>query len=161
MVKSINKFRLLVFPLIFAAGLTAGWFINDHPIRIHQATYQKNSPQAFYSEAYDKIKENYWEKITDEQLIEMFKTASTALNKPINAKIESKNALLKELNKADSVKLVSQVLVNLKPQGRSGIFTTKQEEQLKNTVSNVNPDKDLYKDLGLAKGASKAAVEEA
>lgn len=59
------------------------------------------------------------------------------------------------------VNLASIVLANLQPFGRSGLYTEKLETQLKNTVNNVNPEKDLYKDLGLPKNASESAVEQA
>lgn len=57
--------------------------------------------------------------------------------------------------------LVTTILSGLQPAGRSGLFTQKQKEQLTNTVQNINPDKDLYQDLGLEKGASEEAVEKA
>lgn len=73
--------------------------------------------------------------------------------------------ILKELaddKKGEFVKtLAAQVLANLQPAGRSGLFTQKQEENLKNTVQNINPEKDLYQDLGLNKGASSEAVQQA
>lgn len=157
--------KLLILLLIFCLGIGVGLWYTKNPIPIPQKSVEKNTPKAFLSESYDKIKENYWENITDEQLIEMFKTASSALGNPLPG-ISNKDALIaeqhiKKLDKEQALKLVSHVLANLKPQGRSGIFTTKQEEQLKNTVSNVNPEKDLYKDLGLNKGASEGAVLEA
>lgn len=60
-----------------------------------------------------------------------------------------------------TVNIATAVLANLQPFGRSGLFTTAQEEQLKNTVQNINPDKNLYKDVGIGKGASKAEVAKA
>src|SRR5258706_26747 len=57
--------------------------------------------------------------------------------------------------------VASSVLATLQPSGRSGLYTEKQQQQLNNTVSNINPQKDLYKDLGLNKGASKEEVQKA
>ena len=156
---SIKKSLLLL--LIFCLGIGIGFWYSKNPLSIPKPSPSKNTPHAFLSESFDKIKENYWENITDAQLIEMFKTASSALGNPLPGEISSKDELLKKMDKDQTIKLVSNVLTNLQPMGRSGLFTTKQEEQLKNTVSNINPDKDLYKDLGIAKGASEAAVSEA
>ena len=153
----------LILILIFAAGATAGWYISKHPVlHIPSGTvYQKNSPESFYEEVYDKIKENYWENITDEALIQGFKDASSAQGEPISSDVNTKSELIKALNQEKAVKITTQLLTNLKPLGRSGLFTSKQKEQLNNTVANVNPDKDLYKDLDLNKGASESAVADA
>jgi hypothetical protein len=50
---------------------------------------------------------------------------------------------------------------NLLPAGRDQVLSTKQETQLRQEVSNVNPGKDLYGNLGVAKGASTAEVDAA
>lgn len=67
----------------------------------------------------------------------------------------------KDKKKDFSVQLISQILASLQPNGRSALYTQKLETQLKNTVQNINPQKDLYKDLGLNKGASPQAVQQA
>lgn len=161
MIQFIKKHLSLpfIFILIFSLGTTTGWYISKHPIQTQSVTYQKNSSHAFYSEVYDKIKENYWENVSDEVLIQAFKDASSAQGKPISA--ETKEDLIKNLDKGEPAKIAAQALATLKPLGRSGLFTTKQQEALKNTVNNVDPSKDLYKDLGLNKGVSESAVSEA
>lgn len=146
---------------IFFLGLILGYVFFTNSNKVNLTKVEKNTPHAFLSEVYDKIKENYWETLSDQQLVEMFKNASSALGYPLTQKIESKDDLMKNLDFKLAAKLVSQVLQSLPPAGRSGLYTQKLEEQLKNTVENINPQKDLYKDLGLAKGASEAAVLEA
>lgn len=151
--------------------------------------------QVFVGEIYDKIKENYWENISDQKLSELFGLAIEKLAGPnISNTLDSKNKDATSLTQASNntlsgkkpatkeemlrsvstvtakydqnkkkefiVNLVSAVLANLQPFGRSGLYTQKLETQLKNTVNNVNPEKDLYKDLGLPKNASEAAVLE-
>lgn len=164
-----NFKRLIPFLLIFLLGIALGYslFVNIKGTQVVK-TEEKNtqyvglSPnKAFISEIYDKIKENYWDNISDAQLIELFKNSSASLGSPIAAKIGSRDELIKNLDLNQAAKLVSQVLASLPPVGRSGLYTQKQEEQLKNTVENINPEKDLYKDLGLAKGASESAVLDA
>lgn len=68
------------------------------------------------------------------------------------------SGMSEEEKKTFSVDLASAVLANLQPFGRSGLYSAKQEQALKNTVDNVNPEKDLYADLGLEKGASASAI---
>lgn len=159
--KLFKKIFLVI--AIFALGVGFGYYYHYQgrtKVSVRPQHEEKNTPKAFLSESYEKIKENYWEVLSDQQLVDMFRDASSALGNPL-PEISSKDELIKKLDKEQALKLVSHVLANLKPQGRSGIFTTKQEEQLKNTVANINPDKDLYKDLGLPKGASEGAVLEA
>ncbi len=157
--------KILIFLLIFLAG--AALYLKT------SSTKQVSFYRAFVSESFDKIKENYWDNLSDEQILDLFKLSiEKATGSSQQAKINSKEELLsvfiklqnnlnEEQKKQLSVNVVSAVLANLNPPGRSGLFTQKQEEQLKNTVENINPEKDLYKDLGLSKGASPAAIEQA
>ncbi len=153
--------KLLIFLIFFSLGLGVGSKYINKNVPINSLVLEKNTPKAFVAEVYDKIKENYWDNISDAQLIEMFKNASSALGYPLTQKIENKDELIKNLDLNQAAKLVSQVLASLSPVGRSGLYTQKNEEQLKNTVNNVNPQKDLYKDLNLPKGASSSAVSDA
>ncbi len=188
------------------------------------ATNQKEIHVAFLLEIYDKIMENYWEKVEEEKLANLYKLATEKVTgKTYNLDIQkdavapnpvtgdaalppsspagdgvnklvlegnslndlkvktdknnersssTKQALEKLLNaalnnlddakkKEYTVNIAAAVLANLQPFGRSGLFTTKQEEVLNNTVQNINPDKDLYKDIGIDKGASKEEVAQA
>ncbi|HEY0220783.1 MAG TPA: S41 family peptidase, partial [Candidatus Paceibacterota bacterium] len=50
-------------------------------------------------------------------------------------------------------------LYNLQPACRNQIFSQKQETEFRQTVANVNPEKDLYGDLGAKTGASIEEVE--
>jgi len=52
-------------------------------------------------------------------------------------------------------------LYNLPPVGRAGLLSDKQETSFRENVSNVNPEKDLYKDVGAAKGASTEEIAKA
>ncbi len=105
---------------------------------------------AFLAEVREKIKKNYWEKITDEQLDELFRLGTEKLQKQGVAD-----------KKEFTTQLANIVLVNLKPFGRSGLLTEKQQQALINTVTNVDPTKDLYAALDLPKTASRGAVEAA
>ncbi|MCR4306011.1 MAG: S41 family peptidase, partial [Candidatus Daviesbacteria bacterium] len=156
--------------LIFALGVGVGYrYVTNIPGNVPVNT-EKNTPKAFVSEVYDKIKENYWDNLSDAELLDLFKLSMNQNGGNTNvAKFENKEKLLAAFAKATAgmdeekkntfyATVAGSVLSSLNPAGRSGLFTEKQEEQLKNTVSNINPEKDLYKDLGLSKGASEAAV---
>lgn len=174
--KNLSKLSFktsLLFLAVFVLGVGVGQKYVGNIQNKPQVTSEKNTPKAFISEVYDKIKENYWDNLSDAQLLDLFKLSIDKNGGNLTvAKFADKNELLANLNKASKdmkdeqrnnfyISVTNSVLTSLNPPGRSGLFTTKQEEQLKNTVANINPEKDLYKDLGLAKGASETAVKKA
>lgn len=177
MFRKLNKNNLkkfAAFGAIFIVGIAFGYLYVISTQKTSQSIQEeKNTPKAFLSESYDKIKENFWDNISDAQLVDLFRLAAEKNSGlPLPVKIDSKEKLISEILKAQSSLqneqknkflpvVLAAVLSSLNPSGRSGLYTEKLEEQLKNTVNNVNPDKDLYKDLGLEKGASQDKVEEA
>ncbi|MBI2600247.1 DnaJ domain-containing protein, partial [Candidatus Daviesbacteria bacterium] len=213
--KKLLSVKTLLIPLlIFTLGAGTGYvyFTKTNPSAAKQQATIKDPYIAFLSEIYDKVMENYWDNITDDQLSNIFKLASEKLTgqpqelktkqKPVtqnktnpapglsvnlqgssigdlklldenSGKPSSKKEALMEMlknilksmddkqKKEFSVNIAASVLSNLNPFGRSGLYTQKLETQLKNTVSNINPEKDLYKDLGIAKGSTQQQVKEA
>lgn len=165
--------KLLIFLIVFSIGLGVGSKYINKTSPANTQTIEKNSSKAFVGEVYDKIKDNFWDNISDAQLLDLFKLSIDKNGGQSNvAKLENKQKLLDtidetthNMNEDQKSKflplVVGSVLASLNPAGRSGLYTQKLEEQLKNTVNNVNPEKDLYNDLGLAKGASSTAVQEA
>lgn len=166
----------LVFIAIFSLGITAGYLYfkkNQSETLKTLIEAEKNVYIGFLSEVYDKIKENYWEKITDEQLGNFFKLGVENLTKkPQDLKIKDKNdfkkmlagvmKIVKENKKKEfSVTLAHVVLQNLKPLGRSALYTIQDKENLKNQVHNINPQANLYEILGINKDASEKELEEA
>lgn len=163
--------KLLILIIVFTVGLGLG----REYLTKNQVTRQseKNTPKAFVSEIYDKIKENYWDNISDAQLLDLFKLSMNKNGGNLTvAKLENKEKFLEAVSSATAgmneeqrsqflTAVAGSVLSSLAPAGRSGLYTQKEEDKLKNTVSNINPEKDLYKDLGLAKGASETAVQQA
>lgn len=164
----------LIFGLvIFLVGIGVGYFYFNNSNGVPVPKKEENKYSVFISEIYDKISKNYWDNLSDAQLLDFFKLSiEKNTSKNLGLKLESKDKMISSLE--DSISDLSEeqkqkivptiaaaVIQTLNPVGRSGLMTTKQEEQLKNTVSNVNPEKDLYKDLGLSKGASESAVKEA
>ena len=164
---------LLVIVLLAGAAASFFYFKNGRLSLLGAITAQRSAgdPYAeFLSEIYDKIKENYWDKISDEDLSNIYKLAAEKLTGKTlaletNDKAGVKNlaaAIIKDMDAAGkiefSAKLEDVVLANLKPFGRSRLYTTKQEQDLANAVQNVNPEKNLYALLGLEKGASQEEI---
>ena len=139
--------KLLILLIVFSIGLGFGHSTVSKDKTQNIQTIEKNIPKAFISEVYDKIKDNYWDNISDAQLKDLFKIAT-----------QNNGG---QLNEESAAKIAQAVLSSLNPAGRSGLYTQKNEEQLKNTVNNVNPEKDLYKDLGVKKEASREAIAQA
>lgn len=182
--KRVRKLPLKTILLVLVIFLLGVGFGVNYVAKLQsqtQSKFQKNTPKAFISEIYDKIKDNYWDKISDAELLELFRLSidqqaavlgTQNVNQLFVSKFENKDKLLeavlkvtKNLPEEQKSKFIAavatSVLSSLNPQGRSGLYTQALEQQLKNTVSNINPQKDLYKDLGLPKGASEAAVAQA
>lgn len=136
--------KFLIFLIIFSIGIGFGSkYVSQK--QTPEIKPEKNTPKAFVSEIYDKIKENYWNNISDAELKDLFKQAT------------DKNGGQEDASNAATI--AQTVLASLNPPGRSGLFTQKQETELKNKVENINPDKDLYQDLGVSKEATKGAID--
>ncbi len=128
----------------------------------------------FGMEVFDTVQEQYWEKVEEKAFAELFKlSAEKALGGPVSLATTTRSGVASMLAsviatasstsaKAELVKNITIVaLSNLQPVGRMGLMSQKQETELRQNVSNINPEKDLYSDLGLTKGASVAAVADA
>jgi hypothetical protein len=176
--KKKKKIAVLILVAVFALTGTAAsffYFKNNHlPFLGASGTQKTADPHVeFLSEIYDKIKENYWDKIGDEELSNIYKLAAEKLTeKPQNPETKDKEgvkkmaaAIIKDMDTAGkndfSARLGDIVLANLKPFGRSRLYTAKQEQELANNVQNINPEKDLYALLDLNKGASQGEVKDA
>jgi len=166
----------LMIIILVGGGALAGYFIfknNPNPQQEGQQQTQGNIYANFLSEIYDKIKENYWNKINDEELATLFKlgaekitnTPQVLASNDKNGVLEMTNGIvdkLEENKKKDfTAQLAHLVLWNLKPFGRSALYIKKDEENLKNRVLNINPEENLYSILGVNDGASQEELNEA
>jgi hypothetical protein len=161
----------LILLLLFLSGIALGFFLR-------RPSENKNTPSIedpylrFTQEVYEKIQQNYWEKITDEKLSTLFKLAAEKLlegPQVLESQDQTGTLALVEKSisqKSDSEKkefvssLADVVLANLEPFGRSRLYTSQKEQELKNRVENVNPDVDQYETLGLEKDATPDQIEE-
>lgn len=146
--------------------MLVGWFGGS------KFTMSKNKYTAFLIETYDDIKENYWDSIPDSQLVELYTLGiekigqQTVTRKPIDRKglIKTLDGVLGKMGdeakkKEFSITLADAVLASLSPQGRSRLYSKKEETSLSNNVNNINPEVDLYNYLGVPKDASLAAIK--
>lgn len=168
---------ILILALVLAGTLGAYWqFYRPSSNRERGALLKvleiTNPHVEFASEVYDKIKENYWDKMADDKLSELFRLAAvkvlekeqTLLTKDregVRQLIEQVIKDAPENKKKEYVTTMAElVLVNLPPFGRSRLYTTKQEEALRNMVENVDPHADLYAVLGITKNSSPEEIKE-
>ncbi len=128
----------------------------------------------FEMEAYDAIQKNYWNKLTDAQLAQLFTlSAEKAANATGLAPAADRASTAKMLAAAFATATSSSAranlaldtlavaLYNLAPAGRDQLFTNQETTALRQEVSNVHPSVSLYGDLGIATGSSPAQVSAA
>ncbi|MGI5826599.1 MAG: S41 family peptidase [Patescibacteria group bacterium] len=172
--------KLFLLPLVLVVlgiGLFGGYFIHGQivnkktasvPVQVHKDKYV-----AFLSEVYDLIKENYWDKIPDDQLCNLFVLGAEKLLAQPQANPPKDKAglqkmlekMLKEIGEEQKKKefatnLADIVLANLQPFGRSRLYSRKEETQLKNTVENRNPEVNQYQVLEVPKEASQEEIKQ-
>ena len=143
---------VLILIILFAGSAIGGYFYFKHDQKTPAEQTSKNIYIEFLSEIYDKIQENYWNKIPDEELANLFRLGAEKLTQaPQNLSSANKKGVsemvtnilekIEESKKKQfSAELAHLVLWNLKPFGRSALYVKKDEENLKNRVQNVNPE---------------------
>ncbi len=172
--RSLNILAYLLLALILvSAGLFAIYKIrlNNHVAKPAPAQ-EKDKYLAFTEEIYDTIQQNYWEKISDEQLTELFRLAAEKVNSSTPATLATKDKAgldtlvageIKNMSEGGKVTFVSSVadvvLANLQPFGRSRLYTQRLTQDLSNAVHNVDPSTNLYNSLGVDKNASQEQIE--
>ncbi|HUV71899.1 MAG TPA: S41 family peptidase [Clostridia bacterium] len=171
----LGKILLVIF--ILFVGLVLGYLATNYlksraKGQTSIAPLSKDKHVAFLGEVYLKIQENYWDKITDEQLSNIFvlgveKILTQPQANPPKDRASLQKMLEKIIKEMESeekkkeftVKLADIVLANLQPFGRSRLYSRREETQLKNTVENRNPDVDQYQVLEVTKDASQEEIK--
>ena len=167
--------KILFITAIFFLGAAVSYTYILKAKPFNQSSIQeKNVYLSFLDEVYFKIKENYWEKIEDEQLVSLFVLGANKItDEPKILQSNDKPSLDKMLaeiinqtnpekkKKEFAAQLADVVLANLKPFGRSRLYTQKDETALKQNVENVNPDVNQYEVLGVEKEADQKEIEAA
>jgi len=170
-----KKIALLVIVILIAGGFCF-WYFHRAPTAQYKTEAEKDVFVRFEMEAYDDISQNYWKLATSSDFAQLFQLS---LQKAENSNVPPiltsedrtgvadmflsafKIATSSEAEKQMALNTLNVALYNLVPQGRDELLSSAQETQLRQTVVNINPSKDLYQNLGLQKGASAQAVDQA
>lgn len=173
-VKIKNVFNLLLIVGVLGLGLIGGYYYRGkkNP-QVLSGNVEKNKYISFSTEIYDKIKDNYWDTISDQDLVDSYVLAiEKVVGQPqhikkqdragLEEKIEEILKLLDtdEKKKEFVAKVADIVLANLKPFSRSRLYVKKDELALQDNVRNKT-DTDYYQVLGVEKEASDDEIEKA
>ncbi|MDO8495695.1 MAG: S41 family peptidase [bacterium] len=170
--------KFIFFLFIALAGTAGGYWqfyqpnssVNQQALLAIPET--KDPYTAFAEEIYDGIKENYWEKIEDDKLSEIFRLAAEKQTGTSQILVSKDKAgvttLIGQLTKDQTTEkkkervtgIADLVLSNLQPFGRSRLYTSKQEKKLRETVENIDSTTDLYATLGIEKDATPEQIKE-
>ncbi|MGD0976931.1 MAG: S41 family peptidase [Minisyncoccia bacterium] len=171
-------FLALLIGVVIVGGLTYSSSSLSKKFFRHQAVAVSPTPTpdkylAFSFEVWDKIKQNYWDKISDSDLANLYKlgaqkivTASASFDPKSRDDVGNLiEQIIKDKPDDKKVGFVTQladiVLANLKPFGRSRLYNEKQTQALTNTVQNKDPNTDLYSALGVTKDATTQDIKTA
>ena len=127
----------------------------------------------FVMEAYDIIQKNYWQKATDAQLANLFQLSLDKADSTTTPAVSDRAAIAKQLDAAftgqsgDDAKrklaagIVQVAVYNLAPAGRSELLTAQDQRAVQQTVQNINPNSDLYSELGVNASSSEQQIQQA
>jgi hypothetical protein len=160
---------------IFVAGVGSGilYLKKINPQTSLLEENKENKYILFSKEVYDIIIESYWEDINDDQLVSSYVLGiEKIIGQPQNLKRNDKQNLFKNMDyllsqiedeekkKQFVTQLADTVLVNLRPFGRSRLYTQKEEKALSDNVKN-KAEEDLYGVLGIDKNATDDQIAKA
>jgi len=159
----MKKIGLILLLVVLVSGIGVGIWKTENKIQ--------DKYLAFSLEIYDQVQTNYWEKISDEQLSNIYLLAINKLSGKTNTLVsKDKNGvgkLIDDLKIGEDKKkefittLGDMVLANLQPFGRSRLYAQKDEKALSNAVNNVEPGTDRLATLGIDKSADDKKIVEA
>lgn len=164
----------LIFTLLL--GLGGGYLITS---RINQPQPEKtiesgNKYVDFTHEVYQTIQDNYWQKLTDQDLTQFFVLASehitgSQLGAGINSFEQFEEKLVEFLDEYQTdqektefvTQLADVVLANLQPAGRSRLYSKQKTKELGQRVANIDPETNHYQELEVDKNADEDKIEQA
>jgi len=164
--------KILLFLLVvgvFVGGVFFGKGVLD---KEDKQTVVENKYVAFVDELYGVVMENYWNVLTDEQLVDLFVLATDNITGVNNTTKKTKDDFLKTIegvvNRYDEeqkkkefvLALGDLVLSNLEPFGRSRLYSHVEEKALSDVVTNKT-EEDRYENLGVDKNAGAEEIKKA
>jgi curved DNA-binding protein CbpA len=162
---------ILITLIIIGAGIFAAIKIKGNKTA-PAASLPKSSYLTFTDEVYDTIQKNYWDKISDAQLTKLYQDASDKLlGKHVDLPSPDKAGMENMMSHAMAGFTITQknlyasllsanVLNNLPPVGRSALYTQASQQALMYELNNVNPNQNLYADLGVANNATQEQIQQ-
>lgn len=164
--------------IILALGTIGTYIYTRHTVSSSSKSNTSTSTDIytlFMMENFDKIRANYWQKTKESDVATHFQASlQSVLGITTPPPLETQDragaekmfaatfvATSTEARKNLALDTLIVALRNLAPQGRNAILSQAQETAFRQQVSNIDQAKDLYADLGLAKGADKEAVKAA
>jgi len=173
----------LVGSILLTIALGGGyWYKNNSQISMQLFRPPLTSEETksiyvrFGMEAFDSIQTNFWKKSSESDLAQLYqlslaKAASTTIDKiPLSAQTREGTAKMlflylasvpDEKRKEMTLNTLTVALYNLPPVGRNGVLSMQAQTALRDTVSNIDKSKDLYKDIGVEKGTTTEVVDKA
>ena len=173
--KILSAFIIILIALL-SIGFASWRYYQYRQIQKPQTINNANKDiySEFLVEIFQKIKQNYWEVIKEEDLFKLYQLGTEKLKHPVAVTIGTDEKALRSLlttalneipeekdKREYAVNLATIVLYNLQPAGRSGLFTVKKETELWNNVKNIDPGTNLYQELGVNKDASTQEIARA
>jgi len=160
-----------------AGAFGGGWIVNEW-LGKEGSNPKVNEPKegvllTFTGEIYELIQSNYWEKISDDDLSNIYQKAiekvvgqpQTLTDHNVTGVKNMLDDVLKTIDESKKKEMVASVndmvLVNLKPFSRSRLYSLKEEKTLSNVVNNVNPGTNHFEELGVPVTATDKQVAEA
>lgn len=131
------------------------------------------TPVAFLMEIYDQVNQNYWDKISDSQLADLYRRAAekiTSVAEPVDPPTRQGvqtmlTQLFQPLDQSKALEVASNigdiVVANLTPFARSRLYTNQKRTALQDQIKNVDQTTNLYDVLGVAKTAAAPDIQKA
>ncbi len=177
LIKQKNTFLIISYLVLLATilmlGVSFGLWASSRII-ISWGTLQSNNPRVnFLLNIYDLITENYWDKITDEQLTNLYRLGAEKLSGNLQTLDSSKRSYLinlldnwlKDYDETKQQELVTTlgdaVLASLTPNNRNRLYNNQKKQVLRNVSNNIDTETNLYSVLGINKNASAEQITQA
>ena len=177
--KKIKLSQILIVVTVLILALVAVYFVNKYVEQPQGAILQDEELAIseneiyinFLMEIFDKIKDNYWRKMSEGELVQYYKLIIEQIQNEDQIMISSDkkglevlidnllNKVAQDKKQEFTVKLAGAILNNLEPVGRNGLYSKKDEENLMNMVQNIDPSVNLYESLGVGSGASVDEID--
>lgn len=175
--KSLVAFVFALF--VVTGAVSAGYYAMHGGTKVAQtaAVYKTQAESDLYvrflMEGYDIIADNLWIKLSDDDMgalyqasVQKFASSTALLPQKDRASVAAYVAMILAEKPEAERKMLAEtmlgaILYNLQPIGRNQLLTSNAASDLHNEVNNINPSKDLYKDVGVDAGASTEAVQKA